>query len=190
MIPGNWNKVKPIEEGRGPGLPAGGYVIRMRSPYNDISRQGLKIEYDIAEGEYTGYYAKLHERFPSFWGGSFFSSYKESAERFFRGFIEAVELSNPGVKIILEDGSIDETRMSGLLVGIILREEEDYSNSGEVKTYLRKYALVQADKIRSGDFKVPPKKLLEKKITPEAGEVVDMSDPASTFEQIDAELPF
>ena len=48
----------------------------------------------------------------------------------------------------------------GKLVGIILGEEEYQANDGSIKTKLVVSKFTSIDKIRDGDFEIPPKKLL------------------------------
>ena len=92
----------------------------------------------------------------SFWGGTFFRSYKEKALTMFKGFLTAVKESNPG--FIFNN---EEKRLEGQLVGLVLGEEEYRKNDGSDGTRLYVAAVRSVDKIRSGDFTVPPKKLLE-----------------------------
>lgn len=191
MIGGDWTNVEAMRSGNGRKMPAGGYVVRMKSAAIKTSRRGqqyLEIEYDVAEGEWSNHFQEISDRF-GFWSGKFSVFFEGKSKGFFKGFIEDVEASNPGVSLITPNG-IDEHKLNGLLIGIVLQEEEYMSNSGEIKTRLIRDKLMTVDRIREGDYTVPPKKEYESTVIPEAVEVVDMSDPASTFEQINEELPF
>lgn len=192
MIGGDWNKVEAIDEGGGSRLPAGGYVARIRNVENVPGKQYLKIEYDIAEGDYRGYYADLFER-AKFWGGHFVRSYKQSAAGFFKGFLNAVEASNK-VQIVQPNGDVDERQLIGKEVGVVLGEEEYIGNDGSIKTRLSVVKVMASDKIRAGEFTVPEKKKLESVAAPSGG-VIDMTAPAAQeipqdFAQLEAELPF
>lgn len=190
MIGGDWANVEPMRSGSGKKMPAGGYVIRMKSPTVRTSRKGqryIEVLFDVAEGEWKGHYQDIYDRF-GFWSGKFSAFFEDKSKGFFKGFIEDVEKTN-NVQLITPAG-IDEKKLDGLLIGIVLQEEEYMSNSGEIKTRLIKYKLMTADKIREGHFTVPPKKEYQAEPIPEAVEVVDMSNPETAFEQIDAELPF
>ena len=55
----------------------------------------------------------------NFWGGNFFRSYKESTIGFFKGFITAIEKSNPAYR-----WDWNEQGLKGKLIGIVLQEEE------------------------------------------------------------------
>lgn len=186
MIGGDWTKVEPIQEGKR-GLPAGGYVIRITRVDNIQANSYLLMEYDIAEGEHAGHYKDLSDRF-GFWGGSFVRSYKPKAAGFFKGFLDAVEASNPGVVLATENG-VDESRLNGLLVGVVLREEEYIKNNGELGTRLRVKDVISADRIRKGDFIVPEKKVLSEKPA-SAPAVLDTTAANVDFEAVTEDLPF
>ena len=154
----NWNEIK--EAGEFESLPAGGYVAVIKKVEDDTSKECLKISFDIAEGQYKDYYLELYKSM-NFWGGSFYRSYKEKAQSFFKGFITAVEESNSSFK-----WNWDEQKLKGQRIGIVLREEEyipqQGPNAGKVRTRLIVDEVRSADKIRKGDYKVKEKKLLEK----------------------------
>ena len=172
-------------------MPAGGYVIRMKSATIKTSRRGqqyLEVEYDVAEGEWANHFQEIFDRF-GFWSGKFSVFFEGKSAGFFKGFIEDVEASNPGVSLITQYG-IDERNLAGLLIGIVLQEEEYMSNSGEIKSRLVRDKLMTVDRIREGDFTVPPKKEYQGATVPEAVEVVDTTAPDINFEQITEELPF
>ena len=55
----NWNEVPDqVEFDR---LPPGGYVCEMKCVVDMPAKEYLKIEYDIAEGSYKGYYQELYK---------------------------------------------------------------------------------------------------------------------------------
>lgn len=186
MIGGDWTKVEPIQEGKR-GLPAGGYVVKIIKVDNVAAKSYLLIEYDIAEGEHTGHYKELNDRF-GFWGGSFIRSYKANAAGFFKAFLDAVEASNFGVKLATETG-VDERKLPGLLVGVVLREEEYIKNNGELGTRLRVKEVLPVDRIRMGDFIVPEKKVLDEKPAA-APAVIDTTAANVDFESVTEDLPF
>lgn len=190
MIGGNWKQVDAVEEGSRRRPPAGGYVARIKTVENVPQREYLRVEYDIAEGEWMGYFADLYER-AHFWGGTFYRSYKEKARGLFKGFIVAVEESN-NVSIITEDGSIDELKLVGNEVGVVLGEEEYIGNDGSLKTHLKVVKTLKTERIRKGDFTVPELKKLEGQTAPAAqNDVIDTTQAAPQgFDELTEELPF
>lgn len=149
---------------------AGGYVAKVTLIDDMPQKEYLWIELDIAEGEFKDYYTDLYKA-RAYWGLNDLKSYKESALPFFKGMITAFEQSNPGFKF-----NYDEQTLKGKLVGIVLGEEEYERNNGEIGTKLKVKQYLSADKIRKGDFKVPPKKTLNR--------------PAPVLTETTEDLPF
>lgn len=133
---------------------AGGYVLGIVSVEDVPEREYLKITYDIAEGELKNYYREMKER-TGYDLPVFYKSYKDKALGFFKGFIDAVESSNPGYK-----WNNDERTLTRKLVGAVLREEEYKNRDGEIKTSLKPDVFCPIDAIRAGKFDVLPKKTL------------------------------
>lgn len=143
-------------------LPAGGYICRITLaddfPFDASTNKGdyLKIEYDIAVGDFKNYYKELFDKFGNFWGGTFFRSYKEKALGMFKHFIECVEKSNAGFV-----WSWDEKTLMGKVIGLVLAEEEYEKSDGSVgvRLYVKEVKTVQ--EIKDGNFKIPELKVLK-----------------------------
>jgi len=132
----------------------GGYICRLVRVEDVPEKEYLKIEFDIAEGEFEGFYADACAR-SGYWFGSFVKSYKEKALPFFKGFITAVEKSNPTYK--WDD---NESTLQGRLVGVVLAEEEYVTKDGEIKTRLYVSWVHSVDEIRRNNYKLPALKEL------------------------------
>lgn len=152
----NWDNVEEVKEFEK--VTAGGYICGITAVNDEPDKEYLKVEYDIADGKFKGYYKALYEA-KGFWGGSFIRSYKEKALPFFKGFITAVENSNKGFKF-----DNDETKLKGKYIGLVLGEEEYIGNSNEVKTRLYVANIHSIDKIRKNEYSVPT---LKKIVVPE-----------------------
>ena len=168
-------------------LSTGGYICRITLaddiPFDASTNKGdyLKIEYDIAVGEFKDYYKEQYEKFGNFWGGTFFRSYKEKALGMFKHFIECVEKSNAGFV-----WTWDEKTLMGKVVGLVLAEEEYENSNGEIKTRLYVSQVKTVEEIKNGDFKVPELKKI-KKSTP----AQSVSAPAFTvLDDTEVGLPF
>lgn len=170
----DWEKVKASDDNSR--LPAGGYVCEIVRAEDNPEKNYLRLEYDIAEGEYKDYWQSTAERF-GWWGGDFYRSYKDSALGMFKGFINAVEGSNGGFK-----WEWNEKALEGKLVGLVLGEEEYIKNDGSVGTRLKVRNVKPAQDIRSGKFKVP-----EKKVLPNESKA---SSSTSGFTPSDSDIPF
>lgn len=163
----------------------GGYILEIVNvtdvPYNAQTGKGdyLKIDYDIAVGDFKGYYTSQNERFG---GGKWFAnvirSYKEKALGMFKHFTNCVEESNPGFK-----WNWQEDKLIGCRFGATLQEEEYLNNEGEVRTKLVVKDIKTVKQIMDGDFKVPTTKKLDKPVTAPASDFAMLDDP-------DSQLPF
>ena len=176
--------MKPIdlsnvqEAGSSVRLPAGGYIVKICFAEDDPSKEYVRVQYDIAEGEYANYYADRQRANPSWaWGGTLYKSYKQTALPMFKRFCSCVTKSNPGY---LFDGNTnaDEKTLVDKLMGVVLGEEEYTGNDGTIRTRLYCVTEKPVDEIRAGKFKVPDKKRL-----PQTGGFSDLAAD-------DSDLPF
>lgn len=149
--------------------PVGGFICRIVNVQDVPEKEYLKVFYDIAEAvspeqeEFVGMYERRKaER--QFEYPSTVVSYKENSLAFFKGFVTALESSNPKYKF-----DSDESKMVGLKIGFVIAEEEyegrDKSGAPKIKvrTYVAERHSVQA--IKDGDFNVPEFKKLEQATT-------------------------
>ena len=144
-------------------LPAGGYVCRIISAtdYPNEEKPYLEILYDIAEGEHAGYYSDEWGR-TNTWAHSVRWYYTKNALGVFKGNMKAVDESNGTSFETSALTGIDERKLAGCLVGMILGEEEYEGNDGSVKTRLRCRSTRPTAQIREGRFKFPELKKLTK----------------------------
>lgn len=152
----DWTNVEETQEFET--VKPGGYVGVIYTAEDNPDKEYLKLSIDIAEGQFKDYYKELAEN-RDFWGLTLYRSYKDSAKSFFKSFYRAVEKSNPGYV-----WTNDETTLPDKLIGIILQEEEYIKNDGSESTRIIINRVVPVDDIRNGNFKVPEKKYLEKKV--------------------------
>lgn len=117
----------------------------------------LVIEYDIADGEFKGYYFEQYKKFGGdFWAATMFRSYKEKALGMFKHFTNCVENSNAGYT-----WAWDEKSLVGKFIGLVLGEEEYEKGDGSVgvRLYVKEVKTVQD--IKDGNFKIPELKVLK-----------------------------
>lgn len=162
---------------------AGGYVVKILDvsdiPLDATTGKGdyLKIDYDICEGEFAGYYKELNKKFGGDWFANFIKSYKEKALGMFKHFINCVEESNAGFS-----WDWNEKELIGKKIGVVLQEEEYRKNDGSVGVRLIVQGIKTVKQILDGDFKVPATKKLQED---------SQTNSAVVFEEIDGdELPF
>ena len=130
-------------------LPAGGYVCRITGVEDFADKQYLRIEYDIAEGEYKDYGADTLER-AGFTPCHYVRSYTKRAEGFFKGFINAIAESNPGFKWNWDESTLVD-KLIGLTIGVEHYTKRDGSDG--TRPYVDRNLSVA--RIRNGEFKVP-----------------------------------
>lgn len=170
-------------------LPAGAYICVIRNVKDVAEKEYLKVTYDIAEGEYKGYYDSFRENHPDWeWIGSYTKSYKEKALPMFKRFCSAVSKSNS--QYVFDAGAVnsDETTLIGKKVGLVLREEEYYKNNGDVGTRLyveREFPIAEIAK-----QKVPPLKEIAAKNFPHVQPAKDANDFVAIAKGTAEEIPF
>ena len=143
---------------------SGGYVIEITSAENNKKKERVEIEFDIVEGRFAGYYKEMQERLG--WHTAKFSkSYKEKALPFFRSFIEVILGSNGNTEglVIGDFEDIDETKLIGKRLGMVVGEEEYLGNDGQKKIRLDNYnaTFVTINTIHSGNYSIPQLKPLQ-----------------------------
>jgi hypothetical protein len=159
-------------------LVEGAYVCKITSVEDAADKEYLKVEYDIAEGEFKNYYSDLFES-RKFWGGRLIRSYKESALRFFKSFVTAVENSNKGFEF--DEDKLNE--LKGKLIGLVLGEEEYVKADQNMAVRLYVSQTRSVDEVRKGGI-VPP---VRKELKPTVADKKAFEALAMTA---DDELPF
>lgn len=172
------------EAGESKRLPAGAYVCQIKAARDVADKEYLKVIYDIAEGEFAGHFSAIRTEHPDWeWVGAYVKSYKSAALPMFKRFCSAVSKSNGG--FVFDGGSInaDESTLTNKYIGLILREEEYYSNSGDIRTRLVVHSEFPVDKL--ADQKIPEVKRLKKETNSTAPVPTDfMAIPEAAAEEI------
>ena len=137
----------------------GAYICTIISVEDVADKEYLKVTYDIAEGEFAGYYSDMRTNHPEWtWAGAYCRSYKQAALGMFKRFCSAVSKSNGNFVFDGNTVNADEKTLAGKKVGIVFQEEEYYGNDGEKKTRLVVNKEFPVSEI--GNQKAPKKKEL------------------------------
>lgn len=179
----------------------GGYILEVVSvedvPFNKETNKGdyLRIYYDIADGDFRGYYQEQAERFNGAWYANFIRSYKEKALGMFKHFINCVTESNPGFRWAWNEQALVRRRF-----GAVLQEEEYEKKDGTVGVRLIVKEVKTVQQILNGEFKIPDRKCLNATngatTTPTATSGFGSFAPGGSssnfamLEDDDAQLPF
>lgn len=182
-------------------LPVGGYVIRILDVREENYSGGgsaIVLRYDIAEGEYKGFFQKNYDAQSNFdkqkWKGIhrlFIPQENDEKFRkrlgFFKSQIQAFEETNHVNINCAVDW--DPHILKGLLVGAVFGNKE-YDYNGYSGFYTNLDHLVPAECIRTGDFVIPKDRLLKRQTIPAQSQ--QNSADFSEFEEIisDGDVPF
>lgn len=176
----NYDNVKPNYGGEGRKEVPGGYIVKITFAKDEPQKEYLRIEWDYTEGDLAGAHRECYDNY-GFWPAPLFRSYKEKAAGMFKAFIESVEKSNEGF-----EWNWNERDLVGKWVGVVTREEEYTSNSGELKTRIIVDRVLPAVDILNGNFTVLPIK--RKEASNRSNAVVDMTAPS--VPAFDEDTPF
>lgn len=156
------------EQGGFKKLPKGGYVCKILGVEENESKAGnpyLLYNLDICEGEYMGFFAddytsQTGERKWHFQHRLMVPTNKTKPYtlQLFKTFNTYLEDSNPNWKF---DFSKDEKQYKGLLIGVLVNEEE-YEWHGKIRRKTNIAKVVKSNTIRSGAYTVPDDILLKR----------------------------
>jgi hypothetical protein len=174
-------------------LPAGGYICRIITAddcpvgFNrNAPEKGdyTKIVYDIAEGQYKGYYSDDWGQKNTF-AHTYYASYSDSNLGRYKGFLKAIDESNGTNFEAKGEQGFDEKLLVGKTIGIVIGYEEYENNRGEIKESAKAAFVCSVDRIRKGDFKIPELKKLAGSTKPAPDAVPTGFSPLG-----DEDLPF
>ena len=154
--------MKPIQEyelvneaGEYKRLPAGIYGVVITNVVDVPENEYLEVYCDITKGEYANYFKTLVANGLKDTSRST-RSYKTNALPFFKGFITAVEKSNPNYK-----WNWDEKTLIGKNVIAVFGEEEyKDKNDGKIKVSTKLVEFRSLEAYQKGLIKVPELKKL------------------------------
>ncbi|MCH1984184.1 DUF669 domain-containing protein [Ruminococcus sp. OA3] len=165
--PNDYETTKPYGEYEA--LPAGGYVCRIVQVIETRSKKGkdmLQIALDIAEGEYQGKFQKEfseNTREDKKWPCTVYQLVLDAEGKTNRGlktFLDAVEASNPGFRVIWGDTFCDNLRHR-LVGGIFGREAYEKANGNGTGWSTKCQSFRETTAIREGRYQIPEDKPLK-----------------------------
>lgn len=176
-------------------LPRGGYVCKIigAKPIETKFGQSIKVAFDIAEGEYAGYYQAKYDTNTNEdkkWPGVYLlnvptddGSQKDGwTKRKFRTFTDALEDSNAGYHF-----DWDETKFKGKLIGFVFNYREFETDDGGTGWTPNAANSTSVDAIRNGKYKIPADRPLKNRPVAPAPDTSDfVAVPVGT----DEEVPF
>lgn len=192
--PSNWNEIKEPTERKTLDVTAAVCGIKKAVVQEDDFGAKLCIVFDIAEGEYAGYYQTEFDnnQFENKkWKGVLRlwlpkndgSEQDEWTKRTLKGFTTAIERSNPGYT-----WNWDEKSLASKWIGILYRNEE-WEYNGKHGWAKRPFRAISIDSVREGSFKAPKEKPLKNKSYDTYGSYSEPTNYAVVEEEDDM-LPF
>lgn len=190
--PNDWDTAQAFTGENQQQLTPGGHILRVMGMKQEMSRNGkpmLVVGFDIAEGsELDGFYARLHERKKEYdanakWAGTIrymlYGKDGTSTNGFFKGFIKALEESNPGYR-----WNWDERSVAGKMVGMVFGEEEYRKQDGSIGTSVKAQMARSVQAIRDG-VEVPAKKTIK-----EEPQTYTPFDPNAGYTAVEDKMPW
>ena len=162
MKPTNWQNITPQYDGEIRKLPPGGYVCKIVNMINVPEREYVMMVYDIAQGEYAGFYSNDNREISKQWSHAISLSYKDTANALLKGRMERIEKSNPGFNPFAAWDAERFDMFAGRLFGGVIGEEEYEASDGTIKIGMKLQGIYEVATITSGQFKVPALKPLNK----------------------------
>lgn len=183
-----------------PKLQPGGYVLKILNVKVEPTDWGsrLAIQFDIAEGEFKGFFDKLYKATPDEWENKKWkgsmrlsiphntgdeTKFKKSLG-YFKSQIQAFENSNANLHIDCER-DWDENVLKGKLVGALFNEKE-WEKDGKTGWFTQCKRFVPANDIRSGNFMIPKREELKNKPSTASNDSFDPNANLSDFVEINA----
>lgn len=183
-----------------PKLQPGGYVVKILNVKVEPTDWGsrLAIQFDIAEGEFKGFFDKLYKATPDEWENKKWkgsmrlsiphntgdeTKFKKSLG-YFKSQIQAFENSNANLHIDCER-DWDENVLKGKLVGALFNEKE-WEMSGNTGWFTQCKRFVPVNDIRSGNFTIPKREELKNKPSTASNDSFDPNANLSDFVEINA----
>lgn len=188
----DWDNVKAF--GQSQRLPKGAYICKIMGAEVIWNGDGIKVSYDIAEGDYKDFYANDYRGQTGedrIWKGSFVlyvpkedgSRKDEMTKRRLRTFTDHLEDVNNGYHF-----DWDEQKWKGKMFGGLfrIRQSRDRNDSSKIWDNIEPNAFTSFENIRSGNYTLPDDYLVDagkSSKAPSANDFVNMSGS-------DEDLPF
>lgn len=172
-------------------LPAGAYVCQIMKASVNPNKSGkgehIKFEFEVCEGEHSGFFAKDYRsqnREDKFWTGVLYQNIPNEDDpkyevkiKFFKRTFDYIEASNPGYH-----WDWNEANLKGKKIGVTFGEKEKMSQRGNIYVVTEARDIISVDDARSGNFRMPEKKVLP------GSTVVTAFTPV--IDSDDSDLPF
>ena len=131
-------------------LPVGGYICTITKAQDVPHDEYIEVVYDIAEGEYKGFYEGEDE-----WKHTTRRYYKGNAAGMLKAFLETVAKDNPKFNV---DEVIKGENVKGLVgcqFGALIQTRLYTKQDGSDGEALEVARVIECEKIRTGNYTLP-----------------------------------
>lgn len=137
-------------------IKPGAYICKIINVKDFPNNEYLQIDFEFVDGEFknicTDFYKK-ENKWPYF--GTTYRSYKDSAVRFFKAFITAIEKSNQNWV-----WQWDENKLKDCYFVAVFGEEEYLNDKKEIKISTKLQEIRSVEALNNNEIKIPPLKKL------------------------------
>lgn len=183
----NWGTIEAKQDGDFERLPAGAYVCAITGAEDYPAKQYVVITLDIMDGPHAEEFK--NSQYPP----KIYLSYKDNALPMTKGRLETIQADNPGFDAMAAFNGNPRLLVSRK-AGVLFRDEEYVSRTGDVRTSAKPYRIVSVADVRAGKLKTPkPKLLTDEEVAQKGGhrEQAAAQVGASSTTQVDEEdIPF
>lgn len=189
----------PAYTGESMQLPAGLYVCEVLGAKQEENRghDNFIMQFDIAEGEYKGFYQKQYNAAKRASNGAKYKgvhrqNMDDQGTPFFKGLMTSIERSNPGFQFPWGQQGNEKT-LSGKKFGAVMGRRQFLTDDGQKRFVTEIFQVRSIEGLK--DAKIPEDKLLEEtgNPQPQASAPYGPADSDGFMQVpdgIDEELPF
>lgn len=184
--PSNWEELEDSEVVVSTGLPVGAYPAQIKDVIDNSEKEYLEVRFDIVkDAKYSNYFTILKENLKleaDVWPnqGIYRASYRETATKYFKAFITAIQKSNQGYVWDWNPKSL-----KGKYMVANFGEEEYQAQDGSIRIAVKVREIRSSEAWKAGEVKeLPLKKLkIEKDTSNSFADMLkdisenDLSDP-------------
>ena len=152
-----WDNIE--ESSAFPKLEVGAYVVKIDDVENFDDKEGLKVFFDINEGELKGEFERQHKIFGPEWpyDATQWVSYREAALGFFKRFITSVERSNNDYNFKETNGDLVKLKNKLVVAVFGLSEipvpDVNNNNKPRIGVKFREWRSIEA--LKNGKIEIP-----------------------------------
>lgn len=161
-------------------IKPGAYICKILQVQDEINKEYLKIKFDVVDGEFKDFFTNRFQLDNWSNQGTTYRSYKDTATKFFRAFITAIEKSNAKNNYRWD---WNEQSLVGKYFVAVFGEEEYLDKNNEIQISVKVQDIRSIPALREGKIELPKLKKLKIKS-------VESTTTNNNYDISDDDLPF